>query len=837
MKTILCLAAVALWGVVLGGVTIVVGMPPQSGETPDVAKQVFIPRAGYAHTTYAAHLRQRATDRGAMMFAPGQPLSISGTRTVPVICVAFGNVSAPFPTAKYQDILFGKDNPFSLSAYYRDISGGRFSVTGQVVGWYTAPKEDTYYENQNNGNGPPFGELLEFALRKADAEIDFSQFDNDGPDGIPNSGDDDGKVDAVFFIHPERGGECGTSNIWSHSGHYSSKYLGHSKPFETRAIRRKADGTPLLDEKTGMPMHIVIEDYTIQPGLACDSTPTEPHIIQIGVFCHEYGHALGLPDLYDRTPQNNPDSEGVGNWCLMAGGAYGGDGHHAERPVQMSAWCKYYLGWSNLRTLQHNGPQRFPLVASHNEMYRVIVPNSGDLEYFLIEYRNSDALNSGKVNWDEYLRANGLAVWHVDERVGASSERFPFTDLDKGQNDSPVRLNDAPPPLFESAHPLVYLLQADRQQHLDYKVNRGNPEDLFQRQDLTDDPAGIAGTRGYDGNETGIAVTNINVTPTFVTANVSTPGGVPAVAAVAMAPANPPSIDRATATILEAIGSRTPSDSRTDLNVRHFAATLSDEERRTAEIAIPEDVYSVLPPRSAWSVVQVSNFLRTQSISTDSKPQSAIEDAVQTLLQRAEQQSPVTVYYAPGKRQVTQLTGLRLMAKKKTLGEDAQARVAEDSDLSKVFHFDEGIQPITADVNSRLQQFVPTTMVEGKKLPIFDSKVSLHYDAERCLVAVDKERAFVAPIGEDLKWVVKSPETATSVRPDEAVSAAAAALGVSPKLFDQQAQEGIYLVRTPDVKAAAKGRVAYRLLLPRGDHQQPMVIFLDGASKKILEIR
>jgi hypothetical protein len=59
------------------------------------------------------------------------------------------------------------------------------------------------------------------SFTKADADVDFGQFDNDGPDGSPNSGDDDGYVDTVLLVQPEIGGECrkaaALKNIWSHS--------------------------------------------------------------------------------------------------------------------------------------------------------------------------------------------------------------------------------------------------------------------------------------------------------------------------------------------------------------------------------------------------------------------------------------------------------------------------------------------------------------------------------------------------------------------------------------------------------------------------------------------
>lgn len=227
--------------------------------------------------------------------------------------------------------------------------------------------------------------MLQFGLDKADAEVDFGLFDNDGPDGISNSGDDDGKVDTVFFIHPEASAECGgtaKNNIWSHSWHYSEPTYGHNGPYVTKDVRRDASGAPRLNPD-GTPQRIVVEDYTIQPGLDCGTGPGGiKKIIEVGVFCHEYGHALGLPDLYDRTPSNGPDSEGIGNFCLMAGGSYGTDGNHSESPALMSAWSKAFLGWAQVQRITSNQTVAFEPVADRNVVYCFDVPNTNGKEYF-----------------------------------------------------------------------------------------------------------------------------------------------------------------------------------------------------------------------------------------------------------------------------------------------------------------------------------------------------------------------------------------------------------------------------------------------------------------------
>src|SRR4051794_17159465 len=99
--------------------------------------------------------------------------------------MAFKNRPAPFAAKQFQTKLFGDlaapimpgQPQLTITQYYKDISNGKLEVTGTVLGPYMLPNDDSYYENNdltqnppvlNNGSGRPFGELLEFALKKAD---------------------------------------------------------------------------------------------------------------------------------------------------------------------------------------------------------------------------------------------------------------------------------------------------------------------------------------------------------------------------------------------------------------------------------------------------------------------------------------------------------------------------------------------------------------------------------------------------------------------------------------------------------------------------------------------
>ena len=262
-------------------------------------------------------------------------LAVTGTMRVPVLPGKYSDIAAePVSIASLQNQLFASNPTGTVSQYYAEVSYGQLAVTGDVIGtgtgeWTPVVGTGAYYEDVTNGLEPPArtGEFIKEILDVRDVALNFGLYDNDGPDGLPNSGDDDGYVDAVVFVHGETGGECGgSSNIIAHSWFYSAWPTSGGNPYPTN------------DPRTGGGF-IQIDDYVIAPALNCGAVAlyTSDEYVDIGVFCHELGHMLGLPDLYDRYGGTN----GIGHWGLMGAGVW----NTPERPAHFDAWCRVELGW------------------------------------------------------------------------------------------------------------------------------------------------------------------------------------------------------------------------------------------------------------------------------------------------------------------------------------------------------------------------------------------------------------------------------------------------------------------------------------------------------------
>jgi M6 family metalloprotease-like protein len=367
----------------------------------------------------ARHRLLRESAFGVLNGTPG--LTSSGTKVVgrvvvPVVPIAFRNVPPPYPVNRYQELFFNPapvGRAYSLKSFYEELSNRNITVDGRVLEWVTADSNDAYYEDGCNGIGVlapcpsrtvnRFGGLLlrilDVISQGPNGPTLWNEFDNDGPDGQPNSGDDDGVVDFVAFLQPERDGTCpGSTNIWAHR--FVIRGWNGGSPYVTR--------TPWTGHSG---QFLKVDSYTIQSAIGGSTACDQLSIMPIGTIAHETGHAFGLPDLYDTDVGSPQASQGAGEWGLMGSGNYA----RPYSPARFEAWSLAELGWVAVDTLSSGREVRLgPVTSSDTVLY---VPVPGTDEYYLLENRQALESDSAQMNpaFGARQKLPGLLVWHIDQ--------------------------------------------------------------------------------------------------------------------------------------------------------------------------------------------------------------------------------------------------------------------------------------------------------------------------------------------------------------------------------------------------------------------------------------
>ena len=224
--------------------------------------------------------------------------------------------------------------------FYIEQSSGRFAVHGDVTDWVSVPGNAADYDDspktkvwlflQDCVNG---WYAAQIAAGKTPADINaylsqFDVWDRYDYNGNGNFNEPDGYIDTFQSVHSGEGeeaggGALGDQAIWSHSWYANNHLIGITGP-----DFNKMGGIQIGNSDYW------IGKYTIQPENG-----------GVGVFAHEYGHDLGLPDLYDTSGGEN----GTGFWTLMSSGSWMGDGtmDTGSKASHMGAWEKFQLGWLN----------------------------------------------------------------------------------------------------------------------------------------------------------------------------------------------------------------------------------------------------------------------------------------------------------------------------------------------------------------------------------------------------------------------------------------------------------------------------------------------------------
>ena len=250
----------------------------------------------------------------------------------------------------------------SVRKYFTDMSYGAFTPQFDIYGPITLPGTMKSYGKSEN-----IAQLMKDACGAIDEKIDFTQYDSNG----------DGQVDLVYVIYAGHG-ECYSNNsedfIWPKAGStYGVNYDG-----------------------------INIIRYGVHCELGGDAQ-TSTDINGIGLFCHEFSHTLGLPDLY--TNAKPADDLGMEDWDLMDGGEYLGNNIGCW-PCEYSPWEREVMGWSEMQTLTEAGDYEL-LTLDQDGAVAYRIPFEGSEHEYLYLH------NVQQRGWNQRMRGHGMLAVHV----------------------------------------------------------------------------------------------------------------------------------------------------------------------------------------------------------------------------------------------------------------------------------------------------------------------------------------------------------------------------------------------------------------------------------------
>ncbi len=330
-----------------------------------------------------AKMNKRMAQRRAAKATTGTTVS---AKKGLVIMVSFSNVDFRDKNAwtEWNDILNKVDYdehgaPGSVHDYFLDQSNSKFNLTFDLVGPVKLPNTHYYYGDngkQYGGLDINMGECVAEACKAIDSLVNFRDYDWDG----------DGEVDQVFVLYAGCGenaaGVVNDSLIWPHA-------------YELKSYRGYEKGLTLDD--------VTINTYACSCELDGQEKDTNNPLSGHGVFCHEFSHCLGLPDLYDTRGYGLDMLE---EWDLMSVGCYNGN---SWCPPNYSAYEREFCGWQmptllteptsvkDVKPLQYGG-----------ETFRINndAQDSTKIEYYIIENRQ-------KAGWDKHLPGKGLLITHV----------------------------------------------------------------------------------------------------------------------------------------------------------------------------------------------------------------------------------------------------------------------------------------------------------------------------------------------------------------------------------------------------------------------------------------
>lgn len=269
------------------------------------------------------------------------------------------NIWVPdFDQSHFEQILFDNTpGASSMHNFYKEQSSGLYTVTGEVTDWVQVPYNEANYGSDYCGSitcartwlfvrdvlNAWYNQQIANGMSQADINAALAKYDvwdRYDYNGNGNFNEPDGYIDHFQTIHAGMGQETGggpqgTNAIWSHRWYAFYGNIGSTGP-----SFNKFGGVQVGQS------NFWVGDYTI-----------EPENGGVGVFAHEFGDDLNLPDLYDTSGNTGGAENSTGWWTIMSQGSYGASGKPEDalgtKPIGFSALEKIFLGWAKTRWVNY----------------------------------------------------------------------------------------------------------------------------------------------------------------------------------------------------------------------------------------------------------------------------------------------------------------------------------------------------------------------------------------------------------------------------------------------------------------------------------------------------
>lgn len=382
-------------------------------------------------------------------------------------------------------------NALTMSNLFAQMSYNQHLVSSGPAGiqdWVRAPKLRSYYGDStpyadartSRESAAPIRELSRWRAAAADATFDFGPYDTDNDDFVD--------LVCVLYQGMDQTSTGQRADLW---------------PIRFALNNNTNANDPgriyITNDVNAAGRTVKVRDCIIVP-----EQNRAAAVGTIGLLCHEYGHGIGWPDLYDI----DGSTAGVGAWCLMGSGNWNRStptSASGDSPCWANAWCRIQCGWLVPQNPTYNDRgYRIPEAKRENFALKLSRNGAGGPEYFLVENRQ-------RTGWDQGLPggtagpASGLMIWHIDDTQTTNANEWWSIPGTGG--------------LTGGGNRLVALEQADRLFQLDQLSptrtapanpgNSGDGGDLFTSGSSFTDTT-VPSSRMYSGTPTNVAVRNIS---------------------------------------------------------------------------------------------------------------------------------------------------------------------------------------------------------------------------------------------------------------------------------------------------------------------------------------